>query len=110
MNKELEALCDIVTESHTRIQQDFMEINPVVGVNQKMRKTGVPVDIITIDCLKSGKRIILILHDYQPNIIKYQFSLKDKDPDEKFEDINSHELTTNKLYSWIISYFSSAIN
>ena len=65
-NEKLEVLCDIVTTTHTRIQQDFKDINPMVGFNQKMRGMGVPVDAVTIDCLKSGKRIILILHDHYP--------------------------------------------
>ena len=110
INKQLETLLDIATESHTRIQQDFKDINPVVGVNQRMRETGMPADVITIDCLKSGKRIILILHDQQPDIINYQFSFKDKDPDEKFENIQFNELTADKLYNWIKGYFSSTTN
>ena len=110
INKQLETLCDIATESHTRIQQDFKDINPIVGVNQKMREGGLPADVMTIDCLKSGKRIILILHDQQPDIISYQFSFKDKDPDEKFENIQFNELTSNKLYDWIKNYFSSTAN
>ena len=107
MDKQLETLCEIATEAHTRIQQDFKDINPLVGVNQRMRETGVPADIMTIDCLKSGKRIILILHDQQPDTINYQFSFKDKDPDEKFEQIQFNEVTTNRLYDWIKGYFSS---
>lgn len=110
INKKLETLFDITTESHTRIQQDFKDINPVVGVNQRMRETGMPADIMTIDCLKSGKRIILILHDHQPHIISYQFSFKDKDPDRKFENIGVNELTADILYDWIKGYFSSAAN
>ena len=110
INKKLETLFDITTESHTRIQQDFKDINPVVGVNQKMREAGMPADVVTIDCLKSGKRIILILHDQQPATISYQFSFKDKDPDEKFERIQFNELTADKLYDWIKGYFSSATN
>jgi len=106
IGKQLEKLCDIATESHTRIQKDFKDINPIVGVNQRMREEGVPADVMTIDCLKSGKRIILILHDQQPDIISYQFSFKDKDPDEKFEHIPFNELTADKLYHWIKSYFS----
>lgn len=110
INKQLETLCDVVTESQTRIQQDFKDINPIVGVNQRMRETGVPVDIMIIDCSKSGKRIVLILHDQQPDIINYQFSFKDKDPDEEFEHIPFNELTADKLYDWIKSYFSSPAN
>jgi hypothetical protein len=104
----LEILCDITTKVHARIQQDFKEINPMVGVNQKMREMGVPVDAVTIDCLKNGKRIILILHDQQPDMISYQFSFKDKDPDEKFEHIQFNELTENKLYGWIESYLQTS--
>ncbi len=107
INEQLETLCDIITESHSRIQQEFKDINPIVGINQRMRETGVPVDIMTIDCSKSSKRIILILHDQQPDIINYQFSFKDKDPDDKFEHIPFNELTADKLYNWIKSYFSN---
>jgi hypothetical protein len=109
-NKKLETVCDIATQSHTRIQQDFKAINPMVGVNQKMREMGVPVDAVTIDCLKSGKRIILILHDHHPDIIRYQFSFKDQDPDDAFEQIQFNELTADKLYDWIKSYFQITTN
>jgi len=104
-DKQLSVISDMATEAHARIQKDFTEINPVVGVSRSMRKTGIPADAMTIDCLKSGKRIILVLHDQQPDIIHYQFSFKDKDPDEKFEAVSIEELTTEKLYEWIHVYF-----
>ena len=110
INKKLELLCDIVTKSHTLIQQDFKDINPMVGVNQQMREMGVPVDVVTIDCLKSGKRIILILHDHHQDIIRYQFAFKDKDPDNDFEQILFNDLTEDKLYNWIQSYFQTITN
>lgn len=111
MNGErLHTLCDIATEAHACIQRDFKEINPIVGVNQKMRENGVPADAMTIDCLRSGKRIILILHDHHPDIIRYQLSFKDKDPDNIYEHIQFNELTAKKLYDLIASYFSSATN
>ena len=107
INKRLEIVCDLVTKSYARIQKDFKDINPMVGINQKMREMGEPVDAVTIDCLKSGKRIILILHDHHPDVIRYQFSFKDKDPDEKFEQIQFNELTVSKLYKWTKNYFQS---
>lgn len=109
-DKHLKILCDLVTEAHTRIQQDFKHINPVVGVNQKMRDIGVPADAMTIDCLKSGKRIIVILHDQQPDTINYQFCFKDKDPDDAFSQLAFHELTAQTLYDWIKGYFSNNSN
>jgi len=106
-NKNLKLLCDIATDAHTRIQQDFKDINPVVGVSQKMRDIGVPADAMTIDCLKTGKRIILVLHDQQADIVNYQFCFKDKDPDDEFDQLEFSELTTQRLYDWIKTYFSS---
>ena len=105
MNERLKTVCDIVTESHKRIQEDFDDINPMVGVNQKMREMDVPVDVLTIDSLKSGKRIILILHDQYPDVVRVQFSFKDSDPTEDFDQIQSDELTADKVYSWIADYF-----
>lgn len=106
-NKNLKTLCDLATEAHTRIQKDFKDINPVVGVNKKMRDIGVPADAMTIDCLKTGKRIIIILHDQQPDILNYQLSFKDKDPGEEFEQLQFKELTAQLLYDWIKDYFQT---
>ena len=105
-DEPLEILCNIATEAHTLIQQNFKEINPIVGVSKNMRKNGVPADAMTIDCLQSGKRIILILHDHHPDIVRYQFSFRDKDPEKEFEQINFNELTTTQMYNWIKNYFS----
>lgn len=82
----------------------------MVGVNQKMREMSVPVDAITIDCLKNGKRILLILHDHHPEIIRYQFTYKNQDPDENFKEIQSEELTGEQLYNWIKNYFQRDTN
>ena len=106
----LKILCDLVSEVHAQIQKDFADINPVVGVSQKMRDIGVPADAMTIDCLKSGKRIILVLHDQQPEMINYQFSFKSDDPSDEFEQLEFKALTFQVVYDWIKNYFSSAVN
>ena len=104
--KRLLQLCDIATEAHTRIQQTFKDINPIVGVSHNMRENGIPADAMMIDCLKSRKRIILILHDEQPDIIRYQFSFIDNDPDKKFETIQFNELNPTQMFDWIKNYFA----
>jgi len=103
----LAKLSDIITESHTRIQQEFEHINPVVGINQGMRSVGIPADAMTIDCLKTNKRIIIILHDEQPTCLQYQFSYKNKDPDESFSKVDFEQVTSEKLFDWMRIYFSS---
>ena len=105
----LATLSDVVTAAHTRIQQTCENINPVVGVNRGMRAQGIPADAMTIDCLVTGKRILLILHDQQSDIVSYQFTFKDQDPAEVFEAIKLSELTSSTLYDWMKSYFSIAI-
>lgn len=104
----LATLSDIATLAHTRIQETCENINPVVGINRGMRAQGIPADAMTIDCLATGKRIILILHDQYENLVRYQFSYKDQDPNDKFEEIQLTELTSSKLYGWIKSYFADA--
>lgn len=102
----LEILSDRLTDAHTRIQQDYQTINPIIGLSRKMRDIGFPSDTFIIDCLKTRRRIILILHDEQPDIVSYQFSEMDKDPSEKFESVPFDQLTTQAIYDWIVGYFS----
>lgn len=104
--ERLKTLCDVTTEAHTRIQKDFANIDPIVGVSQKMREGGVPADAMTIDCLKTGRRIIVILTDAQPDLVHYQFSYKDKDPDDAFFQIPFSDLNNETMYTWMRDYFS----
>ena len=106
--KNLELLSDCVTEAHTKIQQQFENINPIVGLSRGMRNVGIPADALTIDCLRTGKRIIIILHDDQPEIIQYQFSFKDKDPDDVFQKLPIDKLNDTIVFDWMKQYFSDA--
>jgi len=105
-NKALLSLSEIASEAHAKIQQDFKEINPVIGVVQAMRRAGIPADAMTIDCLKSKKRILIILHDQYPDIMQYQFMMLDQDPGDEYQRINSGDVSADTLYGWIKDYFS----
>ena len=72
-----------------------------------MRKAGVPADLMTIDCLKSGKRIIIILSDLEPTHINYQFSFKNIDFNNQFEQIDANELSATIIYTWMNEYFTN---
>ncbi|MDX8382687.1 MAG: hypothetical protein R8M45_01320 [Ghiorsea sp.] len=106
MSKPLETLCNIMSEVHAQIQRDFKDIDPIMGVNQRMREIGIASDIITIDCIKTQKRILLVLHDEQADTISYQFCFRNQDPSDTFEQLPLHELTEKILYDWIKNYFS----
>ncbi|CAA0116967.1 Uncharacterised protein [BD1-7 clade bacterium] len=105
-NPRLLSLSDIASEAHAKIQQDFADINPVIGVTQGMRRTGIPADLMTIDCLQSRKRIIVVLHDEQLGVISYQNTFMDQDPGDDFEHLAEQEVTSDVIYQWIKDYFS----
>lgn len=105
---QLTTLCDIASEAHTRIQQTYQDLDPVISVSENMRRNGVPADVMTIGCLQSHKRILLILHDHQPGLISYQYGLIDKDPQRGFEQIALDELTAGVLFDWIRGYFRAS--
>tara|TARA_R110002111_G_scaffold13929_22_gene38622 strand:- start:428 stop:760 length:333 start_codon:yes stop_codon:yes gene_type:complete len=106
MTEQLKTLCDLATEAHEKVQAKHADIDPIVGVHHKMRDAGFAADVMTIDCLKSGKRIIVILNDEQPDVVNYQFSYKDKDPAPQFEQLAFGDLTVNLLYDWMSQYFA----
>jgi len=105
--KPIKHICDTIEVAHARIQEDFDNINPVVGLINRMRDHGIPADLMTIDCLKSGKRILLVVHDSQPETASYQFCLRDEDPGDEFETIAIKSLTAQKLYDWMKDTFST---
>jgi len=104
----IKQLCDLVEQAHIKIQEDFKNINPIVGVNKQMRTIGIATDLMTIDCLNSGKRILFVLHDAQPEIAQYQFCRRDEDPRDEFESIALENLTTQLLYDWMKNTFSTS--
>ena len=106
--KQLETLCDLATEAHTRIQTNFSDIDPIVGVSQSMRKSGVPADAMTIDCLRTMRRIIIVLHDESLEILNYQFAFRDKDPSGDFKQLPFDQLSADLLYQWMSDYFSQS--
>lgn len=104
-NDPLNSLSEQITEAHARIQQVHADINPVVGVRRGMREKGIPADALTIDCLRSGKRIVLILHDKQPSVLIYQFTLIDSDGDAPYQELALASLSVEVLFEWMRDYF-----
>ncbi len=105
-NPALLSLSEIVSDAHAKIQQDFADINPVIGVMQGMRKMGIPADVITIDCLVTNKRILVILHDEHPAMTRYQLTYIDQDPSDDYIDLASDQVNSEMVYGWIKDYFS----
>jgi len=109
-SEPLKLLSDLITDAHARIQQAHVDINPVVALRRGMRDKGIPADAITVDCLRTGKRIVLILHDQQPEELVYQFTLKDEETDAPYQQIALNNLRVELLFEWMRDYFQSADN
>lgn len=103
----LEALSDMAGEAHARIQEAHRHINPVVGVRRGMREMGIPADVMTIDCMRTRRRILLILHDQQPGALLYRFTELDEDVGEDLQHMPLGDMSTDMLFQWIEEYFST---
>lgn len=101
----LKALSDMASDAHARIQAAHEHINPVVEVRRGMRDAGIPADVMTIDCLRTRRRITLILHDEQPGILLYQFVTIDDEVGDDFRQVALSDVDTTMLFEWIQDYF-----
>ncbi|TDX99556.1 hypothetical protein [Thiohalophilus thiocyanatoxydans] len=101
----LKALSDMVNDAHARIQASHEHINPVVEVRRGMRDAGIPADVMTIDCLRTRRRITLILHDEQPGMLLYQFITIEEEVGDDFQSMALSEMDTQKLFQWIEEHF-----
>ncbi len=98
-------LAEIAQEAQAKIQQDYSHIDPIVGIITSLRAAGIPADGVTIDCLKTKKRIALILHDNDPEIVAYQFGYSDKDSDSEYKTLSLQMVTAEQIYQWVKVYF-----
>ena len=101
----LKALSDMASDAHARIQATHQHINPVVEVRRGMRDAGIPADVMTIDCLRTRRRITLILHDDQPGVLLYQFVSIEDEVGDDFKQMALSDVDTTTLFDWIQDYF-----
>lgn len=103
--QSLKALSDMASDAHARIQAAHEHINPVVEVRRGMRDSGIPADVMTIDCLRTRRRITLILHDEQPGVLLYQFITIEEEVGKDFQSMALAEVDAQTLFQWIEDYF-----
>lgn len=101
----LNTLSDLVSDAHAQIQAAHEHINPVVEVRQGMRNAGIPADVLTLDCLRTQRRITLILHDQQPGMVLYQFVTRAEEVGGDFKQIPLADMGSDTLFDWMQDYF-----
>ncbi len=95
-------LGDIAGLAQAQFQAAYHHIDPVIGINTQLRKSGYAVDIMTIDCHVSKKRITLLLEDAKPETAGYQLGRSDQDPASHFEPIKISELTQQGFFNLMV--------
>ena len=101
----LKTLSDMASDAHARIQAAHQHINPVVEVRRGMRDAGIPADVMTIDCLRTRRRITLIHHDGQPGLLLYQFITIEDEVGDEFRQMPLSDVDVAMLVEWIQDYF-----
>lgn len=101
----LKTLSDLVSDAHAQIQAAHEHINPVVEVRQGMRNAGIPADVLTLDCLRTQRRITLILHDQQPGVVLYQFVTRAEEVGGEFKQLPLEDMGSDTLVEWMEDYF-----
>lgn len=101
----LKTLSDMASDAHARIQLAHQHINPVVGVRRGMRDVGIPADAMTIDCLRTQRRIMLVLHDGEPGTLLYQFVTIDEEAADDFQRMALANVEAQTLFDWMQEYF-----
>ncbi len=101
----LKILSDHVGDAHARIQATHEHINPVIEVRRGMRDAGIPADVISIDCLRTRRRVTLILHDGQPEVLLYQFVTMEDEVGHDFKQLPLAEVDIEILFGWMQDYF-----
>ena len=77
----------------------------MVEVRRSMRNAGIPADVMTIDCLRTRRRITLVLHDDQPGMLLYQFITIEDEVGNEFQRQALAEVSTETLFDWMQDYF-----
>lgn len=101
----LKTLSDMASDAHARIQAAHQSINPVIGVRRGMRDVGIPADAMSIDCLRTQRRIMLILHDGKPGTLLYQFVTIEEEAGDDFQRMALANVKVQTLFDWMQEYF-----
>ncbi len=91
-------LGDIAALAQKKFQDQYRNIDPIIGINRQLRKQGFAIDIMTIDCQASQKRVTLLVEDAKPESAGYQFGKISQDPDSHFESMAIAELSPQGFY------------
>ncbi|NVK38350.1 MAG: hypothetical protein HWE18_10520 [Gammaproteobacteria bacterium] len=95
-------LSDIAKLAQAQIQQDFPELDPIIGISHNLRNAGFAADTLTIDNIRNDKRIVMIVFDDQPEQVQYEYCRISQDPNFEFTIIALNDLTQDQFYAMMV--------
>lgn len=91
-------LSEVAKLAQADIQKKYAHVDPIIGINHNLRKSGFAADTLTIENQANDTRIIMILHDNKIGIVDYECGRLSKDPSFQFTEISLNELTQEKIF------------
>ena len=88
------------------IQKNHQDLDPIISINRSLRARGYPIDLMTIDCLVTHRRVTFMLNDATPELVGYRFGALDPDDQGDFSQTAYSEVTSDQLVTWIVQVFS----
>jgi hypothetical protein len=80
MNSKLQNLSEIVARANDVFYSKFENIDTLMGIMDKtLRNQGIKADAITIDCIALDKKIVILLHDDNPDVVSIALGNKEGD-------------------------------
>jgi len=80
MNRKLQNLSEIVARANDMLYEKFDHIDTLMGIMDKtLRNQGMEADAITIDCIALDKKIVILIHDNQPDVVSIALGNKEGD-------------------------------
>ncbi|GAA0819979.1 hypothetical protein GCM10009111_24750 [Colwellia asteriadis] len=70
MNQNIQQLAEEVAKANDAFYAKYQHVDTLMGIMDKtLRQQGISADAITIDCVALDKKIVLLVHDNQPEVV-----------------------------------------
>lgn len=80
MTPKLKVLSELVAKANDMLYDKVDDIDTLMGIMDKtLRAQGIKADAITIDCIALDKKIVLLLHDDNPDRVSVALGNKEGD-------------------------------
>ena len=71
MNEATNQLAEVVAKANDIFYSKYAHLDTLMGImDQSLRKQGMKADVITLDCVNQDKKIVFLIHDDSPELVR----------------------------------------